>query len=631
MLGFTDKKLLKRMCNVIKHRGPDDNGIFIDENVCLGNQRLSIIDLQMGHQPIHNEDESIWITYNGEIYNFLELKEKLEKLGHKFYTSSDTETIIHAYEQFGNSFLEKLRGMFAFAIWDSNKKKLILARDRLGIKPLYYTFIDKDLLFASEIKSLLQYSEIKREVNFHALNNYISLRYIPGPYTIFQNIYKVPPAHALICENGRIKKIKYWNLKPEFIIGKTEEYYCRELYKLLEESVRMTLRSDVPLGVFISGGLDSTTIIGIMSKFLKQPINTFSVGFGLESDELKYAKIVADNFKTNHHELIVDIDIKKILPKIIWYLDEPLSDVTNIPAYLVSQLAKKYVKVVLTGEGGDELFSGYVHEKSMLLVERYKKIFSNIVKSKLINIIKILPISFIDKFFEYTSSMGIEGKKKLLQYLKSFKDVEKSYSILISTFDDHEKKNLFSNKLSIMIGNKKIQENFKSFFKSNYSLANQILLIDSKIWLPNFMLPKLDRMTMANSIEGRVPLLDNKLLEFSFNLPPKFKLRGMTEKYILRKTMSKLLPKEIIKRRKRPFITPIHFWGEKQLMELCSIFLSKENIIREGYFNYGYIQKLLRNYKKSKLICERQLWTLINFEIWYKIFIENENFSELKL
>jgi asparagine synthase (glutamine-hydrolysing) len=358
--SHVDKKLLRQMCTVIKHRGPDDDGIFLDDHIALGMRRLSIIDLKTGHQPIHNEDESIWIVFNGEIYNYRELRQFLEQKNHRFYTSSDTEVIIHLYEELGDDCVTMLNGMFAFAIWDANKKKILLARDRIGIKPLHYIILNNKLIFGSEIKSILQDSEVKRKVNLKALHHFLAFEYVPAPETMFEAIKKLPPGHILICENGNVSVRKYWDLKFTNRNKQPITYYSDRIYELLKKSVERRLISDVPLGAFLSGGIDSSSIVGLMSELMDEPVKTFSIGFEEESyNELKYARIIAEQFETEHYEEIITPDAVNLVNKIIQYLDEPFADVSVFPTYLVSELARKHVTVVLSGDGGDEQFAGY--------------------------------------------------------------------------------------------------------------------------------------------------------------------------------------------------------------------------------------------------------------------------------
>jgi len=618
-VGMTDKKLLSRMCNVIEHRGPDDSGVFVDYNVCLGNRRLSIIDIAGGHQPIHNEDESVWVIFNGEIYNFLNLKEQLESEGHRFYTQSDTEVIVHLYEEFGDSFVKKLRGMFAIAIFDKKNRKLILARDRVGKKPLYYALHNNVLLFASEIKSMLQYEEIERKINYEALKYFLTFRYVPGPITMFEGIKKLQPGHILIFKNGKIEISKYWDISFTQILDEPEEHIIKKLTELIKESVRIRLISEVPLGAYLSGGTDSSTIVSMMSSFMDEPVKTFSVGFGDERfDELKYSKIVAEEFGTDHHEFIVDPSNVEVLPKIAWHFDEPIADPAAIPTYLLSELAKKYVTVVLTGEGGDEIFAGYEHYKMILNVEKYSKVVPNFfVKRVIPTAIRIAPRKFLDIFFRYSSALGDKAIERANRFLSS-SNLEDAYLSIVSIFDEQEKEQILSKE-----GGRQIKVDISNFIREyfekikNANTLNKLLLFEFKVPLPDNLLMKVDKMTMASSIEARSPLLDSELVDFTSKVPASMKIRGSTEKYILRKVMEKFLPKSIVKRKKQRFFVPLDIWFEGELGEV-----SKQMLSNSKFFSQEYIQRMFSNYEKSKLYYSRQLWNLLTFELWSKIFIE---------
>jgi len=626
--GEVNKGLLKKMNDVIRHRGPDDSGIFLDDKIGLGNRRLSIIDIKGGHQPIHNEDESIWITYNGEIYNFLELKKYLEDKGHRFYTNTDTEVIIHLYEEFGNNCVNKLRGMFAFAIWDSEKNRLFLARDRLGIKPLYYTINNGNIIFASEIKSILQYPNVKRKINLHALNYFLTLRYIPGPDTIFDDIYKLQPGHTLTWKDKKIEIKRFWQIKM-MPSNMPERYYFEKLYEMLKDSIKMRLMSEVPLGTYLSGGIDSSSVVALMSEIMNEPVKTFSVGFGEErTDELKYARIVSEYFNTDHHEFIVEAKTTKFLPEIVWHFDEPIADPAAIPVFLLSKLAKKYVTVILTGEGGDELFAGYEQYNIICNTKKYARFVPKFMISK---ILTSVPPKFLDYFFKYSSSLGEEGMKRASEYFKHINDdVLESYLKIISIFDEKELKELYSEKIKTLTEWFALKEKYNPYFQNMNSknLLNKLLKLETEIQLPDNFLMKDDKMTMACSIEARVPLLDHKLVELAGTMPPYLKLNGTKDKYILRKVMSKFIP-IIMKRKKQRFFVPIDTWLKGELGEITKQIFSKENIEKVGLFNYNYISHAMKNFNTSKLYYGRQIWSLLTFQIWYKIYIENEKVSSI--
>jgi asparagine synthase (glutamine-hydrolysing) len=618
IVGTSDKKLIKKMCDIIQHRGPNDHGYFIDDKVCLGNRRLSIIDIAEGHQPIHNEDESVWITFNGEIYNFLELKRELEKKGHRFYTNSDTEAIVHCYEEYEEECPKKLRGMFAFAIWDNNKKKLFLARDRLGKKPLYYTIVDKKFIFGSEIKSILQYEGVKRKVNPLALHNFLTLQYVPGPDTMFEGIQKLPQGCVLTYQNGKTKISKYWDINMKISEEGNEQYYSKMVLELFKESVKIRLMSEVPLGVYLSGGIDSSAVVGIMSSLVDESVKTFTAGFGSPSDEFGYARIVADRFNTDHKELMVKSKSIEILPEVIWHFDEPVADPAALPTFLISQATKKYVTVVLVGEGGDEVFAGYPKYRIMRNLKNYQPIIP-----------KSLVKKFIPKSLSLLSRVLPDSKtKKYVDFATGFlsnwgNDVEMYVKLCTPGFDKKEKRKLYSEDFKRKI-NKDTSDVFKPYFKNNVDFVNKMVAFDMKVWMCDRLLMKVDKMTMASSIEARAPFLDQKLIEFSNRMPMNIRIG----KYIFKKSMSKILPKEILKRKKHAFAVPISTWFDSELKDRASQILTK--LHRGEYFNKRYIDDhILRNTKK--LMHDHQIWNLLNFEIWHKIYIENDDLKSRKL
>ena len=616
MYGFerVDESLLRQMCSVIKHRGPDDEGIFVDSQVGLGMRRLSIIDIETGHQPIHNEDESIWIVFNGEIYNYRELRQFLERTGHKFYTLSDTEVIIHLYEEFGEECVKKLNGMFAFAIWDSKDKKLILARDRIGIKPLHYAILNDKLIFGSEIKSILEDADVKREVNLRALHLFLAFEYVPAPETMFVGIKKLLPGHMLIYKSGNIIIKQYWDL--EFKNSRqTIEYYTHKIYALLKESVRRRLMSDVPLGAFLSGGIDSSSIVALMSELMDAPVKTFSIGFEDQSyNELKYARIVAEHFGTEHYEEIITPDAVKLVKKIIRYLDEPFADVSVFPTYLVSDLARKHVTVVLSGDGGDELFAGYDWYVASRLDNLYRKAPAVFRKAIAETIHKLPPssqkkgfVNILQRFVE-GSSLPVDGRHIRWQYFIT--DEGKKY--LYTTNTNNEWSNLFD-----VINGYYLRDN------ANDRLSKE-QYVDIKMYLPDDILVKVDRMSMANSLEARVPFLDHEFVEFSATIPADLKLHGLRTKYILKRAMSRLLPEEIIHRKKQGFSIPMKNWLRDELRNLMLEILSEKRLKENGYFNYEYVNKIMKQHLEGRRNNAHQLWALMVFELWYEMHIDQK-------
>lgn len=613
-----DARLIHKMTEVLKHRGPDDEGIYINGNVGIGHRRLSIIDLSKdAHQPMSNEDKSIWIVCNGEIYNFQELRKVLEKKGHIFCSRSDTEVIIHLYEELGTDCVEKLRGMFAFCIWDEKRKRLFLARDRIGQKPLNYAIKNGNIIFASEIKSILQDPEISREVDINALDSYLTYQYVPAPETMFSGINKLPPAHSLVWENGKIKIERYWNLNFQNKINMAEDEFCQRTLDLLTEATKIRLVSDVPLGVFLSGGIDSSAIVGLMSKLSSHPVKTFSIGFEEETfNELKFARKVAKIFATDHHEYIVKPEALNILPKIIWHFNEPFADSSCIPTYYLSKMTRQEVTVALNGDGGDETFAGY---------ERY-------VANKIANIYNLIPQSIRKNLVSFITTVLPESTRRK-DFIKRFKRFakandssrERRYARWMSIFDDDLKSNLYSEKL---------KNRLKGIDSWNYLLdayrqsdANNFidatLFVDIMTYLPGDLLVKIDISSMANSLEARSPFLDHKLMEFAASIPSNLKLKGWTTKYLLKKALTKILPKDILNRRKAGFGVPIGTWFRQELKDYAYDILLSEKSLKRGYFKKEAIKRILDEHTKGKIDHGARIWSLINFELWHQMFIDN--------
>jgi asparagine synthase (glutamine-hydrolysing) len=627
--GFEDKPLLKRMMHIIAYRGPDQYGTFRDKNIMLGHQRLKIIDLSVhGKQPMSNEDKTVWIVFNGEIYNYRTLRQSLNKK-HKFSSQTDTEVIVHGYEEYGEKIITKLNGDFAFALWDQKRKKLLLARDRVGVKPLYYAFVNDHLLFASEIKALLQYDQLIPEVDYEAINNFFTFRFVPGPRTGFKGIFKLMPGHYLVLQNGEHKIKKYWDIS--FKEGKRSlQYYTEHLRKLILESVERQLMSDVPLGAFIGGGIDSASIIAVIKQ--TKPIETFTMGFAHESDkfnEYSHADIVAKHFNTNHHTILVEPDSVRLLPQIVWHLDEPMADPSVVTQYVLAREAKKHVTVVLSGEGGDEVFGGYEQYRLLPKAAAYGKIVPNAIKVPILTMLHTLIPG--DTFF-----------LKLRNFASQLQNKPASYIELLSLFDNAEKQLLYSEQLYRHMPN--IDSDFaliKQFFSNSYSLLNKMLLTDMKTLLPDNLLMNVDKLGLAHALEGRVPLLDYKLIEFAATIPSKYKLFNGTEKFILKQAMKPLLPQNVVKRKKRRFHVPLDSWYSVYLKDFSEELLLSREFKKLGFFDVKYIKKLL-TYQKTlsynlflkhnmltRLYYTRQLWNVIVFAIWHKTFIEGGNLKKI--
>ncbi len=624
--GHIDGEILRRMCDVLKHRGPDDEGYFTGTSdsggppgIGLGIKRLAIIDLETGHQPIHNEDGKIWVVYNGEIYNFPELREETERRGHKYYTKSDTETIVHLYEDYGASCVKYLRGMFAFGLWDGHRNELLLARDRLGQKPLVYTVHRGNLIFASEIKSILQYPGLKCQVNMDALHYYLTYQFVPGPLTMFEGIKKLPPANVLLCDRkGNIKLQRYWQLNYSNKLKLNEKEYSRRILDLLKESTKMRLISDVPLGAFLSGGLDSSTVVGLMSRLADKPVKTFSVGFEEKSfTELKYARLVADYFHTEHSEFMVKPDVIEILPRLIWHYNEPFADPSAIPTYYIGRETAKYVKVALNGDGGDENFAGYDRYKANKLSTYYGKLPEFVREAIIRRLVRNLP--------ESTKRKDLIRRLKQFVQASSFSPERRNVK-WHSFFDDDMKQSLYS---------EKTRDRFRDFDTFGYmaditgqsdaeDFLDRILYTDMMTYLPDNLLVKMDIATMANSLETRSPFLDYKLIEFSAQIPARLKLRGFTSKYILKKALKNLLPGEILYRGKMGFGLPIGEWLRGGLKSYVQEVLLHKRCIDRGYFEKETVQRLLDEHISGRVDHGYRLWILLNLELWHQMFLDGD-------
>ncbi len=614
IVGEENKQLIQKMCDVIEHRGPDDSGFFIDKDISLGMRRLSIIDVAGGKQPIHNEDETVWVMYNGELYNYIELKGELEKLGHKFYTKCDTEIFVHAYEQYGDMFVEKLRGMFVFAIWGTKNKKLILGRDRLGKKPLYYTISDGKLIFGSEIKSILLHPNVKRFVNPRALHHFLSLQYVPGPDTMFEGINKLQPGNILVYQNGTVTTKQYWSVK--FGNSEMDETSCvKNVLELLKESVRIRLVSEVPLGVYLSGGLDSSSIVGLMSQVVDEPIKTFTVGFGRPDDEFDYARIVAEKFGTDHKELMIKTNLDKILPDVVWHFDEPVADPAALPTYQMSEVTKDHATVILVGEGGDEAFAGYNKYSQMLSLAKYSKLLMGPVREYVLpGVLKLfsalIPNTQVKKYLDFAGGL-----------IKISNDKGQSYFKLSTIgFDEKEKFELYTDDHNKTV-NESTTNIIAKHFDKEEKLLHKMLSFDFNVWLCDKLLMKVDKMTMAFSIEARTPFLDHKLIEFANTLPDRFRLN----KYVFRKAMVGILPQKILKRKKHAFRVPVSGLLKNELKDISTQILDEfEN---DKMFNYTYIKNHILSHPE-KLMHNNQIWNLMFYRLWYKTFIERDDITK---
>ncbi len=610
--GKGSEEILNRMIDSVSYRGPDDRGILVENNFGLAQRRLSIIDLSpSGHQPMKNEDGSIWTVFNGEIYNYKDLKSEL-KLKHDFKGTSDTEVMIHLYEEIGEEMFSRITGMFAIALYDKKKKKLFLARDRIGKKPLYWSVVNGTLIFGSEIKTLMEYPSFKKEVDLVSLNKYLSYEYIPTPRSIFKDTYKLEPGTLLTWDGNKINKEVFW--KPTFL--PKVEYFDKSLEALdsaLSKAVKDRLvASDVPVGVFLSGGLDSSTV-AYYAKKSGQKVKTFSIGFKESSfDESEYAKEVADYLGTEHHEKILSVDDgKNLILKIGQSLDEPIADSSIVPTYLLSKFTRENVKVALGGDGGDELFSGYDTFLAHKLFPIYKAIPSIIRKKIIEPAINLLPTSF--------SNMSLDFKLK--KFISGF-DVDEKYrdQVWLSSFDHDQKKELLKEEIWQKVGDLNEFDDVDGYVSNSdaNSFFDETTLSYERLYMMDQVLVKVDRASMMNSLEVRAPFLDTNVVDLANHLPTDFKIKGFERKYILKKLMEGKLPNSIIYRKKKGFGMPIGEWLRGSLKPLLDDYLGEVNIKKMNLFNYNYINKIVEEHLSGKKDNRKQLWTLLVFAIWYR-------------
>lgn len=599
-------EIVRRMCEVIRHRGPDDQGVYCRSPIGLGARRLSIIDLATGHQPLSNESQSVWVVLNGEIYNFRELREKLEPRGHRFSTATDTEVIAHLYEDYGEDFVHQLRGMFAIALWDNRERRLLLVRDRMGIKPLYYSQQPKRLLFGSELKCLLQVPGTYPSVDLEAVNRYLSLGYIPAPDTIFQGVRKLAPGHLLVVEGPVAREKQYWELPwPEDARAPTEEECCEQLRAELRESVRLHLVSDVPLGALLSGGIDSSTVVAVMSRLMDRPVKTFSIGFSEEDfNELAYARQVARCLGTDHHELVVRPKAAELVERLLGYFDEPFGDASAVPTFLVSQLARQSVTVALSGDGGDELFAGY---------ERYPEAsrqgwFDLLPRALRRNV--LLPLSQKLPYRAYG--------KNYLRRMALTDGLDRYLDAILLPLPVKER--LVAPEFRAAVGSLDCSEASRQFVSDGLGrpLLDRILYLDTKMELPGDILTKVDRMSMANSLEVRVPLLDHVLVEFVARLPLRLKLRGDVTKYLFRKAFGNLLPSSILERPKMGFALPLRQWFAHELYGFLSDVLFDSRTLSRGYLQREFLDVLVREHANRRRDNSHLLWRLLALELWHR-------------
>ena len=612
------RALVHRMCDVIRHRGPDDEGVWVDEGVALGMRRLSIIDLSTGHQPIHNEDRTVWIVFNGEIYNFRELRLELEGAGHRFYTSTDTEVIVHAYEQWGKGAISRLRGMFGLAIWDTRSRTLLVARDRVGIKPLYYATTQGRLYFGSELKSLLEAPDLPRDLDAAALDHYLSFLYTPRDGSIFKSVRKLPPGHLMTWADGRLEIEQYWQMPATETFAGSEEEAVHQLRAVLSDAVRSHMISDVPLGAFLSGGVDSSLVVGLMSELSSARVKTFSIGFDEPAfDELEHARRVADHFGTDHHEFVVQPDGVSILDRLIAHFDEPFADSSAIPTWYVSEMARRHVTVVLSGDGGDELFGGYDRYLPHPRVAAFDRFSPRALRRLAAFAADRLPHGARGKNF-----LRHVGRNEQGRYLDA-----------IRFFGADEKPALLTPELRRAIDGPDAETRMARHFARLAPLPwpSQMMRFDAETYLPEDILTKVDRMSMAHSIESRVPLLDNDVIAFAASLPAAMKIKNGRRKHVLKEVAATLLPRDIIDRKKQGFGVPLGAWFRGHLRELFADTLLSPTAMQRGYFQPAFVNRIVTEHLKGTRDHTLRLWQLLVFERWNREYVDRRGVAAPEL
>jgi len=606
---------LRRMNEAIFHRGPDEEGFYHHEQIGMAMRRLSIIDLSSGQQPISNEDGTLWIVYNGEIYNYLELRAELERRGHRFKTKSDTEAIVHAYEEYGVDCPSKLNGMFSFAIWDTRRRSLFLSRDRLGKKPLYYYAGRDRFLFASEMKSILQAQGVPRRISPQALDLYLTYEYVPAPHTILADLKKLPAGHSLLIKaDGKTELRRYWDLH-----FRENGYHSAELQQglveLLQDAVKIRLMSEVPLGAFLSGGIDSSCVVALMARAMDQPVKTFSIGFEEGSyNELHYAREIARHYRTDHKEFILRPNALELTEKLVRHLDEPLGDFSIFPTYLVSKMAREHVTVVLSGDGGDELFAGYDAYRADRIYRAYRRLPAFVRQGLISPAAKLLPPTEKKKGAFNKIKRFVEGT----QYPEDLQHVR--WMIFLAA---QEKRLLYGEALRSV----DMQHGAHDFMRHHFQNAdsqdeiNRQLYVDIKTYLCDDIMVKVDRMSMAASLEARAPFLDYRVVEYAATIPSALKLRGKQTKWILKQAMAGLLPPQIIKRGKEGFSIPIKNWLKQELRPLMLEVLSPARLKRDGFFDAAYVQRLIDEHLRGVENHSHRLWALTVFGIWHDHYL----------
>jgi asparagine synthase (glutamine-hydrolysing) len=615
-----ERDVLERMNAVLAHRGPDDAGIHCDGQIGLAHRRLSIIDLSpAGHQPMANEDESIWIVFNGEIYNFPELRPDLAVRGHRFRSNTDTEVILHLYEEHGTECLRFLRGMFAFAIWDGPRRKLFLARDRLGKKPLCYQQDAHAFRFASEAKAILQDPDVQASPDPASVSQYLTFGYVPSPGSAFQGFRRLPPGHYLTCRDGHVQVARYWRLRRDRKSERSEEEWCREVLARLEKAVRLRMISDVPLGAFLSGGIDSSAVVALMSRISSGRVKTFSVGFEEpEYDELQHARVVAQRFGTEHHELVVRPDAVAILPKLAWHYDEPFGDSSAVPTYYVAEMTRRYVTVALNGDAGDENFGGYDRYVANLLAAGFDRWPGSAAARRIIQqgLRRWRPTG-------RRTSLLYRGRRFLEGLVEP---PERRYARWLCHFYGDRRRELLTPEFQSAAGDGDELAVMLDLYRATDArdFGEATLGVDAALYLPDDLLVKVDIASMAHALEARSPFLDHELMEFAATMPFDLKIRGRVKKYILKRALGNLLPQTILHRPKMGFGVPIDRWLRGELRELLVDTLLSPRALGRGYFTAAVVRRMVDEHVRGRASWHYLLWTLLMLELWHRTHIDGD-------
>jgi len=614
--------LHERMGGVTRHRGPDDHGSYSAPGILLGMRRLSIIDLAGGHQPIANEDQSIWVVCNGEIYNFRELRARLTRLGHEFSTASDTEVIVHAYEQYGDKFIHELEGMYGFALWDERRRRLLLGRDRIGVKPLYYHLDDDRVVFASEAKAILEMPGFSAEIDPAALSEYLHLGYVPCPLSMFRGINKVPPASLMLCDANGCNTERYWRLPADLVEGVDERDWARAVREHLEKAVVSQMVSDVPLGAFLSGGIDSSGVVAFMSKHSSRPVKTYSIGFGGSTgggyyNELPFARRIVETFRTDHREIIVEPNVAALLPKLLWHMDEPMADAALITTYLVAEFARQDVTVILSGVGGDELFGGY----RRYLGEYYGRYYNLLPEWLRRHVLSPIAERLPSDRHSPLLNLSRHVRAFLLANDATFEERYRSY---IQVFGKRQRNRIL--KQAIADANDPID---RAFDEASGDELRRMFCVDMATQLPGDLLMLTDKMSMAVSLECRVPFLDHHLVELAGRMPSPVKVRGQQLKYVLKRALHGVLPADILHRRKRGFGAPMGAWMKNELSRMLKSVLSPESIERRGLLNASEVAETIRLHEESQADNTDHLMSLLNLELWCRMYLDGESAADV--